>query len=41
VTVLVVERDHPEPGRRVFRSLAGPPVETGGVLLYRLAPPGG
>lgn len=41
VTVLVVERDHPEPGRRVFRSLAGPPVETGGVLLYRLAPPAG
>jgi hypothetical protein len=41
VTVLVVERNHPEPGRRVFRSLAGPPVETGGVLLYRLAPPGG
>src|SRR5918999_4414927 len=39
VTVLVVERDHPEPGRRVFRSLAGPPVETGGGPLYPPPPP--
>ena len=36
VTAIVVERDHPVAGRRVFRSLAGPPVEAGGVLLYRL-----
>ena len=36
VTALVVERDHPLAGRRVYRSLAGPPVEAGGVLLYRL-----
>jgi hypothetical protein len=39
VTVLVVEGDHPVAGRRVFRSLAGPPVEAGGVLLYRLRQP--
>jgi hypothetical protein len=41
VTVLVVEGGHPEAGRRVFRRLAGPPVEAGGILLYRLAPPAG
>lgn len=41
VTVVAVERDHPEPVRQLFRRLAGPPVEAGGVLLYRLAPPAG
>jgi hypothetical protein len=41
VTAVVVQRDHPLAGSQVFRRLAGPPVEAGGVLLYRLASPAG
>jgi hypothetical protein len=41
VTAIVVERDRPGGGRVLFRSLGVRPVETGGVLLYRLNPPPG
>lgn len=41
VTAIVVERDGTGRGRELFRSLGVRPVETGGVLLYRLAPPTG
>jgi hypothetical protein len=41
VTAIVVERDRPGRGRELFRSLGVRPLETGGVLLYRLGPPPG
>ena len=41
VTAIVVERDRPGRGRELFRSLGVRPVETGGVLLYRLRPRSG
>lgn len=39
VTVIVAERSIGVPLRRLFASLGARPIETGGVLLYRLAPP--
>jgi hypothetical protein len=40
VTAIVVERDLARPWRTLFDSLGSRPTATGGVLLYRLRPPG-
>jgi hypothetical protein len=41
VTAVVVDKRYPGPWRQLVDSLGVHPRDTGGVLLYRLAPPGG
>jgi hypothetical protein len=41
VTVILVDKRRPGPWRRLFAPLGVKPLDTGGVLIYRLAPPGG
>jgi hypothetical protein len=41
VTAIVVDKRADGPWRKLFDSLGTRPLDTGGVLLYRLHPPGG